>query len=91
LQAAPEAADMAGPVCESGDFLAHDRLIPPLEDDSLVAILDVGAYGAVMSSSYNARPAAAQVMVDAGTAALIRPRQAVEDLWRTELVPNRGS
>jgi diaminopimelate decarboxylase len=91
LHGAPEAADIAGPVCESSDFLARNRMLPPLEDDSLVAILDVGAYGAVMSSSYNARPAAAQVMVDAGSAVLIRPRQSMEDLWHGELVPDVGN
>jgi diaminopimelate decarboxylase len=91
LHGAPEAADMAGPVCESSDFLARNRMLPPLEDDSLVAILDVGAYGAVMSSSYNARPAAAQVMVDGGSADLIRPRQSMEDLWHRELVPGVGT
>jgi diaminopimelate decarboxylase len=82
-----EAADLAGPVCESGDFLAHARMIAPLGCGSLVAILDAGAYGAVMSSTYNARPQAAQVMVHDGTATLIRSRGAPEDLWRDERVP----
>ncbi len=84
LHAAAELADLAGPVCESSDFLARHRLLPPLTDDDLVAILDAGAYGAVMSSSYNARPAAAQVMVDQGQVALIRPRGTVEGLWKEE-------
>jgi diaminopimelate decarboxylase len=82
-----EPADIAGPVCESSDFLARNRMLPPLEAGELVAILDVGAYGAVMSSTYNARPAAAQVMVQGGTATLIRPRGRVEDLWRDEIMP----
>lgn len=85
LHGPPESADIAGPVCESGDFLARNRLLPPLEDKALVAILDVGAYGAVMSSSYNARPTAAQVMVQGGKATLIRPRGRAEDLWRDEI------
>jgi diaminopimelate decarboxylase len=89
LHVPPQAADIAGPVCESSDFLARDRLLPPLEAQALVAILDVGAYGAVMSSSYNARPAAAQVMVRAGAATLIRPRGRAEDLWRDEIMPER--
>jgi diaminopimelate decarboxylase len=62
-------------------------MMPPLDSGSLVAILDAGAYGAVMSSTYNARPQAAQVMVHDGAAALIRPRGAPEDLWRDERIP----
>ncbi len=89
FHAPPEVADIAGPVCESSDFLARNRLLPPLEDKALVAILDVGAYGAVMSSSYNARPAAAQVMVRDGVATLIRPRGTAEELWQGEIVPER--
>jgi diaminopimelate decarboxylase len=82
-----EPADIAGPVCESSDFLARDRPMPPLGEGELVAILDAGAYGAVMSSTYNARPAAAQVLLHAGTATLIRPRGRAEDLWRDEIIP----
>jgi diaminopimelate decarboxylase len=70
-----EAADIAGPVCESGDFFARDRMIAPLHDGAAVAILDAGAYGAVMSSTYNARALAAAVMVDGARVAAIRPRQ----------------
>jgi diaminopimelate decarboxylase len=87
LHAPLEEADFAGPVCESSDFLARHRATPPLHEGDLVAILDVGAYGAVMSSSYNARPHAAQVMVHDGKASLIRPRQGAEDLWSDETVP----
>ncbi len=87
LHAQPEEADLAGPVCESSDILARARMMPPLDSGSLVAILDAGAYGAVMSSTYNARPQAAQVMVHDGAAALIRPRGAPEDLWRDERIP----
>jgi diaminopimelate decarboxylase len=87
LAAAPEACDVAGPVCESSDFFARDRLLPRLADDAAVAILDCGAYGAVMSSTYNARPMAAQVMVDAGRAWLIRPRQTLAESWGSDIVP----
>jgi diaminopimelate decarboxylase len=80
-------ADVVGPVCESGDTFARDRLLPPLAGGSRVAILDVGAYGAVMSSSYNARPAAAEVMVEGGNWSVIRPRASHADLWRDERVP----
>jgi diaminopimelate decarboxylase len=81
------AADVVGPVCESGDTFARDRKLPPLAGGSRVAILDVGAYGAVMSSSYNARPAAAEVMVEGGNWSVIRPRASHADLWRDERVP----
>ncbi len=64
LAATPERADIAGPVCESSDFLARDRALAPLQEDSLVAILDCGAYGSAMSSSYNARDLAPEVLTD---------------------------
>ena len=81
-------ADVVGPVCESGDTFARNRLLPPFAPDARVAILDAGAYGSVMSSAYNARPAAAEVMVDGVTWSVIRDRQTHADLWRAEHVPN---
>ncbi len=87
LHAPPELTDIVGPVCESSDYFARVRALPPLPDGALVAILDAGAYGAVMSSTYNARPRAAQVMVSAGTVSLIRPRAPLESLWSDETVP----
>ena len=87
LAAAPERADIAGPVCESTDFFARARSLAPLSDDAVVAILDTGAYGSVMSSTYNARPLAAAVMIDGrlpGGLALIRARGSVADLWAGE-------
>ncbi len=84
----PERADIAGPVCESSDIFARARPLPPLPDGALVAILDAGAYGAVMSSTYNARPRAAQVMISHGAATLIRPRATPESLWSDETVPH---
>ncbi len=90
LASPPELADIAGPVCESSDFFARSRPIAPLQAHDLVAILDCGAYGAVMSSSYNARPAAAQVLTDAGAApgySVIRPRQHPCTLWDAEILP----
>ena len=89
LASAPETADIAGPVCESSDFLGRGRALPPLPDDAVVAILDCGAYGSTMSSTYNARPLAAHVLVDAmqpGGFSLIRPRGRVESLWDGEVV-----
>jgi diaminopimelate decarboxylase len=80
-------ADVVGPVCESGDTFARDRKLPRLAAGSRVAILDAGAYGAVMSSSYNARPAAAEAMVEGGDWSVIRARTSHADLWRDERVP----
>jgi diaminopimelate decarboxylase len=88
LHAATETVDLAGPVCESSDILGRARALPPMPDGALVAVLDTGAYGAAMSSTYNARPLAAQVMVQNGRAALIRPRATLESLWAAENVPD---
>lgn len=81
-------ADIVGPVCESSDIFAADRLMPELALQSRVAILDAGAYGAVMSSTYNARPLAAAVLIDAGQYKVIRPRQTIEALWADEHIPD---
>ncbi len=90
LHAPTELADVAGPVCESSDFLARGRNLPRLPDDSTVAILDCGAYGSTMSSTYNARPLAAHVLVDPAYQdgfALVRPRGTVAGLWAGEAMP----
>ncbi|GAN59957.1 diaminopimelate decarboxylase [Acetobacter cibinongensis] len=81
-------AHVVGPVCETGDTFARDRLLPPLHRGSRVAILDTGAYGAVMSSTYNSRPLAAEVLIDNGTWHVIRDRQPLASLWQTETVPS---
>ncbi|MGD0106038.1 MAG: diaminopimelate decarboxylase [Rhodopila sp.] len=80
-------ATVVGPVCESGDTFARNRLMPSLAPNALVAILDAGAYGAVMSSTYNARPMAAEVWVDGGRWSVIRDRQPIEALWERERLP----
>jgi diaminopimelate decarboxylase len=80
-------ADVVGPVCEPGDRFARARMLPTLGENSRVAILDAGAYGSVMSSTYNARPLAAEVMIDGGDIALIRARQPVDALWAGEVIP----
>ena len=82
------AADVVGPVCESGDTFARDRMLPPLAPGARVAILDAGAYGSVMSSAYNARPPAAEVMVDGSDWSVIRARDSHADLWRGERMPH---
>jgi diaminopimelate decarboxylase len=79
--------DVVGPVCETGDTFARGRSLPPLAPGARVAILDAGAYGAVMSSTYNARPLAAQAMVDGGRWTTIRARQDLSALWAGEIVP----
>ncbi len=81
------ATDLVGPVCETGDTFARRRLLPTLRPNAVLAILDTGAYGSVMSSTYNARPLAAMAMVDGERWAVIRPRQPVEALWENESVP----
>ena len=85
--AAASPSDVVGPVCETGDTLARQRMLPVMAPNARVAILDTGAYGSVMSSTYNARPLAAQVMVDGERWAVIRERQPVEALWANETVP----
>jgi diaminopimelate decarboxylase len=79
--------DVVGPVCETADRFAAARNLPELKPGARVAILDAGAYGAVMSSHYNARPRAASVLVDGGQFHLITPRQKAEDLWADESMP----
>ena len=71
-------------VCESGDFLARDRELPALEPGELVCVRSAGAYGFVMSSNYNARPRAAEVLVDGGRYHVVRARETFEDLVRGE-------
>ena len=68
-------AEVVGPVCETGDTFARDRALPALGPGELVAILDAGAYGAAMSSTYNMRPLAAEVLVDGARFAVVRDRQ----------------
>jgi len=77
--------DVVGPVCESGDFLARERLLPPLERGDLLAVGKAGAYGFAMSSQYNSRPRAAEVLVDGGRATLARRRETLKDLTAAEL------
>ena len=77
--------EIVGPVCESGDFLGHDRQLA-LRQDDLLAILSVGAYGMSMSSNYNTRPRAAEVMVDGDQVYEIRKREKVADLFALERV-----
>ncbi len=77
-------ADLVGPVCESGDFIALGREIPMVEQGDLMAIQSVGAYGYAMASNYNSRPRAAEVMVDGDRFAVATRRETLEDIMRRE-------
>jgi diaminopimelate decarboxylase len=77
--------DVVGPVCESGDFLAKHRRLPALERGDVLVTFSAGAYGMSMSSNYNSRPRAAEVLVEGGQHRLIRRRETYEDLIRPEL------
>ena len=76
--------DVVGPICESGDFLALERLLPDVEQGEILAVLGAGAYGFVMSSTYNARPRAPEILVDGGRWAVARERETLDDLMRGE-------
>jgi diaminopimelate decarboxylase len=76
---------IVGPVCESGDFLGHDRELALAEGD-LLAICSSGAYGMSMSSNYNTRPRAAEVMVDGADSHLVREREPLQSLFQHERV-----
>lgn len=85
--AALSPADIVGPVCESGDIFAAQRPMPPVDADDLIAIHAVGAYASVMSSTYNARPLASEVLVNGRDYAVVRPRQTVEQLIALDRLP----
>ena len=85
--AAREPADVVGPICESGDMLALGRPLPPVEAGDLLAILSAGAYGAVMSSSYNTRLLVPEVLVRSGEFAVVRPRPSYEELLGQDRIP----
>ncbi len=80
------AVDVVGPVCETGDFFARDRILKPVEAGDLVALLDAGAYGMAQSSNYNSRFRPAEVLVEGKTRRLIRRREEMKDLLATEIV-----
>ena len=80
-------ADVVGPICESGDFLAKGRMIPKLERGDLIAVMSAGAYGFSMASNYNSRPRIAEVLVKDGKFHVVRKREEYADLTRGERVP----
>jgi diaminopimelate decarboxylase len=81
---ATEMVDVVGPVCETGDFFARDRVLPRLEAGELAAILDAGAYGMSLASNYNTRGRAAEVLVEGKRARLVRRRETVADQLRLD-------
>ncbi len=80
-------SDVVGPICESGDFLAKDRMLPQLESGDLLAVLTAGAYGFTMSSQYNARPRVPEVMVHGKSFEVVRERETYKDLIKGERIP----
>lgn len=80
-------ADLVGPICESGDFLAQSRDMEAVQSGDLLALMSAGAYGFSMSSNYNSRPRAAEVLVDGDNYTIIRERENYEDLIRGERIP----
>ncbi len=80
---------VVGPICESGDIVAKDRMLPDVKRGDFVAILDTGAYGFSMSSQYNGRPRCAEVLVHDGAEELIRAQESIEDITRHQVIPER--
>ena len=82
-----EVYDVVGPVCETGDFLAKERTLPPLKEGEFIAVMGAGAYGFSMSSNYNSRPRAAEVLIEEDKFYLIRRRETYTDLLHLEAIP----
>ena len=80
--------DIAGNVCESGDLFARDRPMPDVEEGDVLGILNAGAYGFTMSSNYNSRPLASEVLVTDGNCQIVRERQTFEDLYTKQIIPD---
>ena len=80
-----ETVDVVGPICESGDFFARNRQLPVANEGDLLAILDAGAYGMALASNYNSRPRPAELLVEGKSVKLIRRRERIEDLLRSEM------
>ncbi len=84
---AKQQVDIVGPVCESGDFLAKDRLLAAVKPGELMAVMSAGAYGFVMASNYNSRPRVPEVLVKGGEIHVIRARETYDDLIKGETIP----
>ena len=79
-----EPCDIVGPICESTDIFARQRMLPPLQAGDLVAFMSAGAYGAVMAGEYNSRPLVPEVLVDGDRWAVVRARPTYEEMWTRE-------
>lgn len=86
--AAPVTYDVVGPVCETGDFFAKGRQLPPLKSGDLIALMSAGAYGAVLSSTYNTRPLVPEIMVSGEHMAVIRPRPDYDAMLGQDKIPD---
>jgi diaminopimelate decarboxylase len=84
----PITADVVGPVCETGDYLALGRKMPGVKQGDLLAVMSAGAYGAVMASTYNSRPLVPEVLVDGASWHVIRPRKSIDELIGLDSVPD---
>jgi len=82
-------ADVVGPICETGDFLAKGRAVPNVAPGGLLAVMSAGAYGFAMASNYNTRPRAAEVLVDCDRFDVVRKRETVDELMAGESIPTR--
>jgi diaminopimelate decarboxylase len=80
-------SDVVGPICESSDYFCKNRSMPKVGEGDYVALMSAGAYGFVMASNYNTRGLAAEVLVDGRRAAVVRPRQRLEEVWSQERIP----
>jgi diaminopimelate decarboxylase len=80
--------NVAGPLCESGDFLGKKRKLPPIEQGDLLAVFDIGAYGLAMSSQHTAKPRPAMILTNNGKAEVIRLRETYDDLTRLDKLPS---
>jgi diaminopimelate decarboxylase len=85
--AVPAAVDVVGPICETADTLARQRLLPPLAADDLLVLRQAGAYGAVMASTYNSRPLVPEVLVNGDQFAVIRSRPDYDALLQRDRIP----
>ena len=81
--------EVVGPICESGDYIAHDRILPDPKEGDILCVYNAGAYGFSMSSRYNSRPLCAEVLVNDGKAELIREAETMDDLWKHQIIPER--
>ncbi len=81
--------EVVGPICETGDYIAHDRILPDPKEGDLLCVYNAGAYGFSMSSRYNSRPLCAEVLVNNGEAELIREAESMDDIWRHQMIPER--